>query len=170
MGNTARTKVLVLNQDYQAIGVCSAERAFVLVYLDKAELLKEHPTLQLHSATDAFFFPSIIRLRRYIAMPYKKVQLTRQNIFKRDGYRCMYCGSHTDLTIDHVIPKSQGGRDAWENLATACQTCNSKKGHFTPEEAKMPLRYPPFRPSFVMFLSNFTANVSDDWKPYLYMS
>lgn len=169
MGTPARTKVLVLNQDYQAIGVCSAERAFVLVYLEKAELLKEHPTLRLHSLTDSYCFPSVIRLRKYISIPYKKVQLTRQNIFKRDFYRCLYCGSHSNLTIDHIMPKSLGGRDAWENLATACQTCNSKKGNLTLDAANMVLRQEPFRPSFVMFLSNFSGSVSEDWREYLYV-
>lgn len=170
MGSPARTKVLVLNQDYQAIGVCSAERAFVLVYLQKADLVKEHPTLRLYSLSESYFFPSIVRLRKYISIPYKKVQLTRQNIFKRDFYRCLYCGSHSNLTIDHVVPKSLGGRDAWENLVTACQTCNSKKGSMSLEDAKMTLKQQPFRPSFVMFLSNFSGNVSEDWKPYLYMT
>jgi 5-methylcytosine-specific restriction endonuclease McrA len=165
-----RTKVLVLNQDYQAIGVCSAERAFVLVYLQKAELLHEHPHLRLHTIDKAFSFPSIIRLYRYIHVPYKKVQLSRQNVFRRDAHECLYCGSHHDLTIDHVTPKFLGGKDTWENLATACQSCNSKKGHLTPEAAGMTLKYTPFRPSFVMYLSNFSNTIQEDWKPYLYMA
>ncbi|MBX7241072.1 MAG: HNH endonuclease [Bacteroidia bacterium] len=170
MGPLSRSKVLVLNQDYQAIGICSAERAFVLVYLNKAELLKEHPSLRLRTPTSSYCYPSIIRLRRFISMPYKKVQLTRLNIFRRDNNRCLYCNSHKNLTIDHVVPKAMGGKDSWENLATACQTCNSKKGNRTPEEAEMPLRQIPFRPSFVMFLSNFSGNITEDWKPYLYMT
>lgn len=169
MGHPSISKALVLNQDYQAIGVCAAERAFVLVYLQKAELLKEHPTLLLRTATTQYGVPSIIRLRKYISMPYKKVQLSRHNIYKRDGHRCLYCGTHADLTLDHVIPKSMGGKEAWENLVTACQVCNSKKGNMTPEQANMPLRQKPFRPSFVMFLSSFSGNVLEDWKPYLYM-
>lgn len=171
MGITARTKVLVLNHDYQAIGVCSAERAFVLVYLQKAEQLKDNPALKLRTLTESYTFPSIIRLRKYIALPYKKVQLSRQNVFKRDGNQCVYCGNaHHSPTIDHVLPRSMGGKDTWENLVTACQKCNSKKGNLTPEEANMPLRYRPFKPSFVMFLSNFSGTVLDDWKPYLYMT
>ena len=169
MGPLGRSKVLVLNQDYQAIGICSAERAFILVYLEKAELLKEHPTLRLRTPTSSYGYPSIIRLRRFISLPYKKVQLSRLNIFRRDNHRCLYCDSHKDLTIDHVIPKSMGGRETWENLASACQMCNSKKGNRTPEEAQMPLRYMPFRPSFVMFLTNFSGTIMEDWKPYLYM-
>lgn len=166
----ARESVLVLNQDYQAIGVCSPERAFVLVFLQKAEMLSHHPKRVLRSVHQEYHFPSIIRLHRYVHFPYKRVNLSRHNVFKRDNNRCVYCGSKDHLTIDHVHPKSLGGRDSWDNLVTACQKCNSRKGNMTPEQAGMQLRYEPFRPSFVMFLSNFSGQVRDDWKPYLYMS
>ena len=166
---TQKGKVLVLNQDFQAIGVCSAERAFVLVYLKKAEVLYEVPSLYLRTVNKSYGFPSVVRLFRYIAMPYKKVNLTRQNIFKRDGSRCGYCHSREDLTIDHVIPKAMGGKDTWENLITACQKCNAKKGNRTPEEAEMELAVRPFKPSFVMFLGNFSGLIREEWKPYLYM-
>ena len=165
-----RNSVLVLNSDYQPISICSAQRAFVLVFLRKAELLTDRPELRMRSVSQEFLFPSIIRLQRYVHIPYKKVNLTRHNIFRRDGNRCAYCGSREKLTIDHIIPKSAGGRDTWLNLITACQSCNSKKGNRTPEQAKMRLSHQPFRPSFVMFLSNFAGNIRDDWKPYLYIS
>lgn len=166
----ARERVLVLNQNYQAIGVCSAERAFVLVFMKKAEMLAENPRLSLTSINREFKFPSIIRLYRYVSIPYKKVNLSRQNIFKRDGHRCCYCNAKENLTLDHVVPRSMGGGDRWDNLVTACQKCNSRKGNMTPEEAGMELRRKPFRPSFVMFLGNFSGDIRDDWKPYLYMS
>ncbi len=165
-----RESVLVLNQDYQAIGVCSVERAFILVLLQKAEMLSDNPKRQLRSVSGDFRFPSIIRLYRYINIPYKKVNLSRHNIFKRDRNRCVYCGTKDSLTIDHVVPRSHGGRDSWDNLVTACQKCNARKGSMTPEQAGMAMRHKPFRPSFVMFLSNFAGDVRDDWKPYLYMS
>ena len=165
-----RTKVLVLNQDYQAISVCSAERAFVLVLMRKAEMLTDVPDLKLRSVSNQFKYPSIIRLYRYVNIPYKRVNLSRQNVYKRDGFSCVYCGTHDNLTLDHVVPRSQGGRDTWENLVTACQKCNSRKGDLSPEEAGMNMRSRPFRPSFVMFLGNFSGNVRDDWKPYLYMN
>ncbi|MEL6674758.1 MAG: HNH endonuclease [Bacteroidota bacterium] len=126
--------------------------------------------MRLRSVGHEFDFPSIIRLYRFIKLPYKRVNLSRHNIFKRDNNRCVYCGARDSLTIDHVVPKSQGGRDSWDNLVTACQRCNAKKGNRTPEEAGMSMRHKPFRPSFVMFLSTFNGNVREDWKPYLYMS
>lgn len=165
-----RESVLVLNQDYQAIGVCSTERAFILVLLKKAEMLSHNPAKKLRSINREFEFPSIIRLYQYVHFPYKKVNLSRHNVFKRDSHRCVYCGSKENLTIDHVVPKSLGGRDAWDNLVTACQKCNSRKGSMSPEEAGLTMRYQPFRPSFVMFLSKFSGQVREDWKPYLYMS
>lgn len=165
-----RESVLVLNQDYQAIGICSVERAFILIMLQKAEMLSDHPSRKLRTIQSEFKFPSIIRLYRYINLPYKRVNLSRHNIFKRDRNRCVYCGSKEALTIDHVVPKSAGGKDSWDNLVTACQKCNAKKGSLSLEQAGMELGHEPFRPSFVMFLSNFAGDIREDWKPYLYMS
>ncbi len=164
------SRVLVLNADYQAIGVCAAERAFVLVFMKKAEMLSEDPEKRLRSISRSYSFPSIIRLYRFVALPYKRVNLTRQNIFRRDNNTCVYCGVKEYLTIDHVVPRSMGGRDSWENLVTACQKCNSRKGNQTPEQAEMSMSHKPFRPSFVMFLGNFSGKIKDDWKPYLYMN
>lgn len=164
------SKVLVLNQDYQAISVCSAERAFVLVLLNKAELVSELAAMQLRSVGSSFQYPSIIRLFRYVHIPYKKVSLSRQNIYKRDGNRCQYCGGRDYLTLDHVLPKSRGGKDTWTNLVTACQKCNTVKGDRTPAEADMTLRMKPYRPSFIMYLRDFSGNVHEAWKPYLLMN
>lgn len=164
------SSVLVLNPDYQAIGVANVERAFVLVYLGKAELISDIPGKSLRTIQRDFQFPSIIRLYKYVYLPYRKVNLTRHNIFRRDNSRCLYCGTREELTLDHVLPRARGGKDTWENLATACRRCNNKKGDLTPDEAGMTLRTQPFRPSFVMFLGNFNGTVREDWKPYLYLA
>lgn len=164
------TKVLVLNQDYQAISVCTAERAFVLVYLNKAELISNNQTRKIRTVSSEYSFPSIIRLNRYIQLPFKKVALSRQNIFKRDGHECVYCGTRGNLTVDHVMPRSRGGRDSWHNLVTACQRCNTEKGDQTPDEAEMNMTHQPFRPSFIMYLRDFNGKVVDEWKPYLLMN
>jgi 5-methylcytosine-specific restriction endonuclease McrA len=160
-------KVLVLNQDYQAISVCSAERAFILVHLRKAELIHSAEGRVLRSISREYSCPNIIRLNRYIRLPYRKVSLTRTNIFRRDNNQCVYCGSKHNLTIDHVRPRSMGGKDDWENLVTACQNCNMHKGNALPEEKGMVMRHKPFRPSFIMFLGSFTTNINDAWRPYL---
>lgn len=160
-------RVLVLNQDYSPISVCSAERAFLLIYLEKAELVHEDENLQIRSVNKSYPTPSVIRLQDYIYIPFKSVMLTRQNVFKRDSHQCQYCGSKKELTLDHVLPKSRGGKSTWDNLATACQKCNSYKGDKTPSEAEMPLKQKPFKPSYVMFVRNFSGFTSQEWLQYL---
>jgi HNH endonuclease len=161
-------KVLVLNQDYSALTVCAVPKAFLLVYLKKADLIAEAPLVKLHSITEIFPLPSVIRLHRYVYLPYKGVMLNRQNIFRRDSGRCQYCGSTENLTLDHVIPKSRGGRTSWDNLTTACRKCNALKGDLTPDQAQMPLMSKPFKPSFVMFLRDFST-IQEEWRPFLGM-
>ena len=111
--------------------------------------------------------PSVIRLHRYVNLPYKGVMLTRQNIFKRDGHRCQYCGTPDELTLDHVLPKSRGGKTSWDNLATACKRCNSRKGDYTPDEANLKLRQKPFKPTFLVFLREFSGSIEESWMPFL---
>ncbi len=160
-------KVLVLNADYTALSICTVPKAFLLVYLQKAELVSENEKFRLRSVNASYPLPSIIKLNKYINKPYKGVVLNRQNIFKRDGNKCAYCGYHKDLTLDHVLPKSRGGKTNWDNLITACKKCNGKKGDFTPEEAKMPLFTKPHKPNLTTFLS-YLAEFSDrSWSQYL---
>jgi len=160
-------KVLVLNQDYSALSVCSVPKAFLLVYMQKADMVAHSSSHVLRTVNEAYPMPTVVRLRRYVHLPYRGVMMTRQNIFKRDGNRCQYCGTHDTLTLDHVMPKSRGGKTNWDNLATACKRCNSRKGDYTPEEAAMPLRQRPFRPSFLMFIRDLSGTVDEGWLPYL---
>jgi len=161
--------VLVLNKDYQPLSICSVHRSVKLLFLDKAEMVHDYPERTISTVTKDFSYPSVIRLRRYINIPYNQIVLSRHNIMKRDHKTCQYCGSSKNLTIDHVLPKSRGGKDTWENLVTACNTCNVEKGNRTPEEAKMPLTQKPFRPIHITFLQSILGGVQEDWKPYLYM-
>lgn len=162
--------VLVLNQDYQPLSVCSVQRSMKLIFLDKAELLHGDPQKELRTISSSFEFPSVIRLRNYIRIPYTKIVLSRRNIMRRDDFICQYCGKKSDLTIDHVLPKSRGGKDAWENLVTACGKCNIKKGNRTPREAEMSLKKQPYKPIPITFFRDSAGNVQELWKPYLYMS
>lgn len=161
--------VLVLNQDYQPISVCSVQRSVKLLFLEKAELLHDDPDRAIRTVDDEFLYPSVIRLRRYIRLPYARIVLSRRNIMKRDRNTCQYCGSKSSLTLDHVLPRSRGGADSWENLVTACDTCNVKKGNRTPDEANMPLKIKPYRPVHITFFQNLLGGVQEHWKPYLYM-
>src|SRR5690606_24638813 len=161
------SRVLVLNQDFSPLMVCSVERAFVLVYLKKSELVKPANGYKLRSVTQSFPMPSVIRLNRYVNAPYKGVTLTRQNIFKRDNFECQYCGTRRDLTIDHVFPRGRGGMDTWMNLVTACKKCNAKKGDYTPEEAQMPLKRKPYKPSYAIFLKDLLNGQGGEWDVFL---
>ena len=162
-------RVLVLNQDYSPISVCTIQRAFVLVFLKKVELLKNYSFIQLRTVSDSFLAPSVIRLRNYKNIPYKTVRLTRQNVFKRDGFTCQYCGTQRDLTIDHVVPRAKGGKTSWNNLITACKRCNSRKGDNLPHEVGMHVNTKLYRPSYIMFLREFSGEICEEWKQYLHM-
>ncbi len=159
--------VLVLNYDYQPIHITSWRRAFILVHLRKAEIIESHPAQHLVTARMVYPWPRIIRLMRYVPVPYRNVPLTRENVFRRDGYRCAYCGSPHHLTMDHVIPRSQGGEDIWENLVTACESCNRRKGNRTPEQAGLRLLQKPRRPHYLLFWLRSAGDMDPTWRPYL---
>ncbi len=161
------SRVLVLNQDFSPLMVCSVERAFILVYLNKSEMVRPANGYKLHSVTQSFAMPSVIRLNRYVHAPYKGVNLTRQNIFKRDNFECQYCGTKKDLTLDHVLPSSRGGAHSWLNLVTACKRCNARKGDCTPEEAGMILKKKPFKPSYAIFLKDYASGKVGEWDDFL---
>lgn len=159
--------VLVLNQDYNPLMICTIQRAFLLVYLDKAEIIANVKNKYLRTIDKEFPCPSIIRISNYAQVPYKGVVLTRNNILKRDNNTCQYCGTYINLTLDHVIPKSKGGKSSWTNLVTACSPCNAKKSDFTLEEAGLQLKKKPVKPSYIMFLKNSAASINSDWLTYL---
>ena len=140
-----------------------------MVFLGKAELVSSVENKYINTVYRTFVYPSIVRLSLFVRVPFKKIILSRKNILRRDNHRCQYCGSTSALTIDHIIPKSRGGDDTWENLVVACIKCNNKKSDRTPEEAKMSLRTKPKKPSHITFIKNFVGRVDEEWKPYLYM-
>jgi 5-methylcytosine-specific restriction endonuclease McrA len=161
--------VLVLNKNYEPLSICSAKRAIVMVFLGKAEIV-EKDSREVRTVSRSYPLPSVVRLYMYIAIPRKKILLTRKNIIKRDAYRCQYCGTkHNPLTLDHVIPKNRGGEDTWENLVCACARCNNKKGQRTPDEAGMPLSRQPRRPNYLMFISHFVGIADQRWRRYLFL-
>ncbi len=163
--------MLVLNQNYEAMSICNVQRAVILLYLGKAELVASKNSRKIRSVSREVPFPTIVRLMIYIRVPYKKIVLSRKNILRRDGYKCQYCGrGDVTLTIDHIVPKSKGGDDTWENLVAACVNCNNKKGDHTPEESKMTLHKKPTKPSHITFMKHFVGKIDDEWKPYLYMN
>jgi 5-methylcytosine-specific restriction endonuclease McrA len=152
------------------MSVINVKKAIILLYLGKAEIIEAHDGRAVHSVSMSIPFPSIVRLSVYVRVPFKKIILSRKNILRRDGHRCQFCGrGDVPLTVDHVVPLSRGGEDAWENLVSACVSCNNKKGDRTPEEAYMPLSRRPMRPNHVTFISHFVGRMDERWKPYLFL-
>jgi 5-methylcytosine-specific restriction endonuclease McrA len=165
------TKVLVLNSSYEPLSICNVQKAVLLLFGGKAVPVAHHPERFICTVSRSFPLPSIVRLTFFVRVPYKSILLNRKNILLRDNFQCQYCGK-TDLplTIDHIVPRSRGGEDSWENLITACTRCNSIKGSKTPREAGMHPLKQAIRPNNLMFMQHLTASLSDEWKPYLYMS
>jgi len=160
-------KVLVLNASYEPLNITSWRRATVLLIKGKAERL-EYNGKFLYSD---FPLPTVIRLRHYVRVPYMEVPLTRRNILHRDGHTCQYCGYTGDkLTLDHVMPRSRGGGDTWENIVAACVCCNVKKGSRTPQEARMPLRHLPRQPYSSLYFEvtkHLKSGMHQEWQKYV---
>jgi 5-methylcytosine-specific restriction endonuclease McrA len=170
MSNLLNHNVLVLNQNYEPLSVCSARRAIVLLFLGKAEMIETYDGARIKSISKSFPLPSVVRLDRFIRAPRKRILLTRKNVLIRDGYVCGYCGSSKGpMTVDHIIPKNMGGSDSWENLVCACERCNNKKGDRTPAQAGMSLLRKPARPNHITYIQRFVGVADNRWKPYLFM-
>jgi 5-methylcytosine-specific restriction endonuclease McrA len=160
-------KILVLNADYMPVNVTTLKRGFKLVYKGKAEVIKHIEGQPIITSTKTIARPSVIRLLKYVYLPFKKVQLTRLNLYKRDGFKCGYCGSYGDLTIDHILPKSRGGQNSWENLITCCHKCNVKKGDRMPEEVGFVLSHKPFKPDYLFFIDKI-SRPGYGWDDFLF--
>ena len=149
-----KSTVLVLNSDYNPINLCSGRRAIILLLKQKAHLISQ----------------KVIRLIDYVRIPYRKLSTpkpTKSSIYKRDGYKCQYCGCTKNLTLDHIIPKSKGGSDSFANLVVACNSCNTKKGNKLLEQTDMKLLKQPKEPLNRVFLSIQTSNIPE-WMEYSY--
>ena len=160
-------RVLVLNLDHYPVAVVTVQKAMVLLLMEKAQLLASYELLEIRTVSRSFAYPSVIRLAHYKHIPYKGVLLNRANLFRRDRGQCQYCGSTKQLTIDHVIPRSKGGKTSWTNLVTACNRCNVFKGDKTLEQVGMLLRTEPFVPSLSYFLASYAERQALEWLPYL---
>lgn len=173
-GRVLGSSVLVLNRFYLAVHVVTVRRAFILLYRDCAEVVdiedgryaaydfpawceissfraaERRPNDDwLRAVQFDIQVPRVIRLLAYDRVPRQNLRFSRRNLFARDGHRCQYCGRSfpvSQLSIDHVIPRSRGGRTSWANVVSACLTCNTRKGGRTPQEAQMSLITDPTEP------------------------
>ncbi len=161
-----KCKVLVLNASYEPLNICNWKRAFLLIFKGKAEQIENAEKIIYRN----FRIPTVIRLRKYIKVPYKNIPLTRKNLLIRDNNSCQYClVESNELPIDHVIPTSRGGLDTWENVVASCQSCNVKKGNKTPKEANMPLNKTPKAPHGHLYFEVTRLAISrfPNWQKYI---
>lgn len=165
-----QSKTLVLNSAYMPTHIIDSTRAFVIVYKGNGEVLENYDDyFSTPNTVDVYAKPSIIRVNRWFNIDYTKVPLTRENIYRRDGHSCVYCGvsGRDKLTIDHVIPKSKGGLDTWDNLVSACYSCNSEKGDLMIEEWGKP--HPePYRPHHLLLVQKQKIDIPETWKKFLF--
>ncbi len=166
---------LVLNADfrplsYYPLSLWSWQDAIKAVFLDRVNIVSEYET-EVHSPSFAFRLPSVVSLKNYVC-PAKYPAFTRFNVFLRDQFRCQYCGIDSDLTFDHLIPRSRGGLTTWDNVVAACSPCNLKKGGKMPKAAAMFPAHKPVRPTVYQLHRNgrrFPPNyLHQSWQDYLY--
>lgn len=163
---------LVLNAGYEPLKVVSWQRAIILWFQEKVDILEYHAQ-EIRSASRSFRLPSVLLLKQYIKPSFSRsVRLSRQNIFLRDENRCQYCYqvfAKKHLTVDHVLPLSKGGKNTWENLVTACGKCNNRKADRTPQEADMKLYKKPIKPKWPITenVSLTFSSVPSAWRGYL---
>lgn len=179
-------RVLVLNRAYQPVAVTRAMRAFGLLFsgaaraldhefrsfdfLSWAELGTELGDDVIHTPRMVLKVPRVVVLQAYDRMPRTQVRFSRQNVYLRDNFTCQYCAKvfpRTALNLDHVVPRSQGGRTSWENVVCSCVRCNLNKGGRTPEQAGLKLLKVPKRPSWSSLSPSIGKIPYKEWLPFV---
>jgi len=171
-------RVLLLNgSSWEPLAVISVPRAINLVLAGKAVIIEDTGHF-LRTIGDKFPVPSVIALRTYINVPRRKAHWSRKGVLARDNYTCIYCGTRpgdvqrgkiinkSDLTVDHILPRSRGGKDNWTNTACACYSCNHRKGDRMPGEAGMRMMWEPRTPR-TSYLVIAVGSGPDAWKQYI---
>jgi len=163
---------LLLNATYEPLRIISWKKAITLLTLGKVEVIEEYDQ-EIHSVSFSIQLPSVVRLLYLVKRRQQEVKFSRKNIYARDHGVCQYCKTPLqpkEITYDHVIPKSQGGKTTWENVVTSCVSCNSQKGNKTPKQAHMKLLKTPKKPQWNHFLriSIGLKHTPESWRDYLY--
>jgi 5-methylcytosine-specific restriction endonuclease McrA len=144
-------QVLLLNASFEPLNVINWRRAVKLVFMEKVEVVEESERV-IRSISSSMRIPSVVRLVQFVRFRRREARFSRRNVYARDHYKCQYCGSRfssEELTCDHVVPRSQGGRAEWSNIVTCCVACNRRKGGRTPEQAGLHLLKAPARPTWL---------------------
>ena len=164
-------KVLLLDNHNRPINITTWKRALVLLLKGKAEIARKINDIESMINVDNYLIPRVIRLTYDLAVQYKELPFCRENILVRDEFVCQYCGKKfpaSELTLDHVFPKSRLGPDIWENIVACCKECNQKKADRTPKEARMKLLRRPYRPKdYLLFeLKKYPENIARYWRQF----
>lgn len=166
-------RTLLLNSSYEPMRVVTWQKALVLWFQGKVEVLEYHPVFA-NSVRSSFQLPSVLRLKSYVRPRANKgaIRFCRENVYVRDDHTCQYCGEQyptKQLTLDHVIPASKNGPKTWTNVVTACRDCNQRKADRTPDAAHMPLLKTPRAPSWlpVVHAELRPESVPGTWLQYL---
>jgi 5-methylcytosine-specific restriction endonuclease McrA len=172
-GEPSFEHVLLLNASFEPLNVIGWRRAVKLVVLEKAEIVEASPH-EVHSVSLSMSVPSVVRLTSFVRFRRREAKFSRRNIYTRDGFRCQYCGDRPpsqELTCDHVVPRSRGGRTEWSNIVTCCVPCNRHKGGRTPAEAGLRLIRTPAQPTWLWGVQNRFASrrPPKTWHAYLYL-
>jgi 5-methylcytosine-specific restriction endonuclease McrA len=161
---------LKLDSAFWPLELIDSIEALVLCIIGKAMAIETYET-DIRSARQSFKLPAVIVLKRYVKYHFNNLSPNRVNILWRDNHKCQYCGNNfpdPQLTMDHVIPKSRGGQNTWDNLVTACKKCNQKKGSRLLNECKMSLLRTPCKPKPTVLRRVKKGNINDLWKHYLW--
>ena len=186
MSKILQRPTLVLNRNWQPVNVATVARALLMVWNETARIVdpadyqlydwadwarlnpdRDEPFVQ--AVRQRLRVPEVIALTDYDRLPSGAVTFSRRNVFKRDRYTCQYCNEQPgsdELTIDHVVPRSQGGESSWTNCVLACLECNSRKADRTPDQAKMVLRKQPVRPEWRPLYSSHASRM-ESWSKFI---
>ena len=162
-------RVLLLNASFEPLQLVTARRAIVLVMCERADVVAQHDDApRFRSPNRETTVPSVIKLRHYVRVPFRAGQapLSRRGVLARDRHRCAYCGNHAD-TIDHVVPKSRGGRHEWTNVVAACKLHNLKKGNRLLEEIGWELPREPVAPVGLLWRWRHLEDIDPLWTDFL---
>ena len=168
--------VLLLNASYEPLAVIPWKRAISLLVRNRVDSVTDETAI-IHSPGSTWSVPVVLRLRRYINVPKRGAGWSRQGVMRRDNYRCIYCGlaagdvqhgrplTRSDFTVDHIIPRSRGGKNSWGNTACACPSCNQRKGNRSPHEAGLTMLWEPKTPRVDYLVAS--GQIPEAWKIYL---
>ena len=171
MGTGGQVRALLLNSSYEPLKVVSWQKALILWFQGKVEILEFH-TFFINSVTKSFQLPSVLRLKSFVRPAKNSIRFCRENVYLRDNYTCQYCAKKAplkELTLDHVIPASKAGKKDWDNVVTACRKCNQIKANRTPKTANMPLLKEPKMPHWlpVIDIEINKGNCPPTWSQYI---